>query len=50
MTRGMTSRATGNNQRMEDTPICASVERDLELEFDEITGPRPEWTPAGQPT
>jgi len=31
---------------MEDTPICASVEHDLGLVFDEITGPRPEWTPA----
>lgn len=31
---------------MEDTPICASVELDLELSFEEITGPRPEWTPA----
>jgi hypothetical protein len=31
---------------MEETPICASVEQDLGLVFDEITGPRPEWTPA----
>ena len=40
----------GNDHRMEDTPICASVEHDLELLFDEITGPRPEWTPTGQAT
>ncbi len=46
----MSGRRTGNDQRMEETPICASVERDLELVFDEITGPRPEWTPAGQAT
>lgn len=47
---GMSRRWAGNSHHMEDTPICASVERDLELEFDQITGPRPEWTPAGQPT
>ena len=40
----------GNDHRMEDPPICASVEHDLELLFDEITGPRPEWTPTGQAT
>jgi hypothetical protein len=31
---------------MEETPICAEVERDLGISFDEITGPRPEWAPA----
>jgi len=43
----MSLRPTGNGRSMEDTPICASVEQDLDLVFDEITGPRPEWTPAG---
>ncbi len=42
----MTGRPDGNERPMDDTPICASVERDLDLVFDEITGPRPEWAPA----
>lgn len=29
---------------MTETPICTSVEQDLGLSFDEITGPRPEYT------
>ncbi len=42
----MTGPQKGNVPAMEDTPICDSVELDLALSFEEITGPRPEWTPA----
>jgi hypothetical protein len=34
---------------MEETPICAAVERDLGISFEEITGPRPEWAPEARP-
>jgi hypothetical protein len=43
----MTGPHLGNVPAMEDTPICAAVERDLGLSFEELTGPRPEWTPSG---
>ncbi len=41
----------GNPAAMEDTPICASVERDLDLSVDELTtyvaaGPVPDQAPA----
>lgn len=41
----MSRRPNGNGRRMEETPICSAVERDLGISVDEITGPRPEWTP-----
>lgn len=31
---------------MDMTPICASVERDLELSADDLTAPRPAGDPA----
>jgi hypothetical protein len=32
---------------MNTTPICASVERDLELSADELTAAPAAWTPPG---
>ncbi len=44
---------SGNAPRMEETPICASVERDLQLSVDELTasvGTGPVPGPASLPT
>jgi hypothetical protein len=30
---------------METTPICSSVEHDLQMSADDLTAPRPGWDP-----
>jgi hypothetical protein len=33
---------------METTPICSSVEQDLQMSADELTAPRPGFAPEAQ--
>jgi hypothetical protein len=45
------NRTIGYGRRMEETPICASVERDLNLDVEDlIAGVVPETTPPSAPS